>query len=265
MPFLSRPGFRLHYQVIEGALPSDTLFLHGNLAANAWWEPAQAEWAKLKKPDWKGRMILAEWRGCGESRDFDGGFDLSTMAEDMVELLRHLKSDKANLVGHSTGGVIGLYAMKQAPALFHRSVLADSVTPKGVEFPEEALQAFVQMSQDRALCGSVILGTILREDLSQEYKDRIVDAAFRVNKEVWLGVPRILKRPEPFLDLTEILVPTLVMHGQLDAVLPVQGARDMAGALPRGTLLLLPKNGHSPNVEDPEKFVRETHDFLFGA
>lgn len=263
MPFLDRPGFRLHYEVVENALPGDVLFLHGNLASNLWWEPAREQWAAKKNPSWKGRMILAEWCGCGASHEFEGALDLPTLAADTNALADALGLQNVGLVGHSTGGIIALYAAKEAPRHYGRILLLDSVTPEGVPFGPEALGAFDQMSRDREFCAAVILGTIHGGNLSEEFRQRIVDATFGVNPRVWRGVPSMLKSPAPVLSLADIPQLTLVVHGEEDAVLPVKKAAAMAEALPRGEFRALPGRGHCPNVEDPALFVNVAHHFLF--
>ena len=263
MPFLERPGFKLHYELVENALPGDVLFLHGNLAANLWWEPARRVWEGRRRPEWRGRMILAEWRGCGASREFEGALDLPTLAEDMNALAAHLGLKSAGLVGHSTGGLIALYAAAQSPAYYERLLLLDSVTPEGVPFGPEALAAFDQMGKDRDFCAAVILGTIHGGSLSETFRQRIVEATFGVNERIWRGVPSMLKAPSPLVKLSDVPQRTLVVHGEEDAVLPVKKAAAMAEALPRGEFIALPGRGHCPNVEDPALFVEVAERFLF--
>ncbi|RZA07034.1 MAG: alpha/beta hydrolase [Proteobacteria bacterium] len=263
MAFLDLPGFRLHYEVLENALPGDVLFLHGNLAANLWWEPAKTEWASRRDPSWKGRMILAEWRGCGKSAEFEGSLSIDLLAADMQALAKHLKLDEAGLVGHSTGGIIALHAALSGTTIFDRLLLLDSVTAEGVAFGADALSAFDLMAKDRATCAAVILGTIHGGSLSEEFKDRIVEATFTVSPKIWRGVPAMLKSPAPWLDYKLIRQRILVLHGEEDNVLPIAEARAMAAALPNAEFRALPGRGHCTNVEDPALFVTIAHDFLF--
>ena len=71
MPYFQNERFRMHYEVVRGAVPSDTLLIHGNLASNRWWEPAIEAWGRIKSEraegSWSGNLILAEWRGCGKT------------------------------------------------------------------------------------------------------------------------------------------------------------------------------------------------------
>lgn len=262
MPFLRRADAQLHYEVVENALPCDTIFLHGNLAANVWWEPALAVWAREKQPGWNGRAILLEWRGCGQSREFRD-FTLPALGADVAALVEELKAAPAALVGHSTGGLIGLYALQARPELFSRALMLDTVAPAGVQFDEATRAAFRQMSEDRAFASAIILSTIHGGSLSQEFRERIVDACFGVHPRIWAGVPDLLQAPAPALQPATIPTPTLVVHGRHDAVLPLAASQALAQALPHGQFLELADRGHCANVEDPAAFVSLAHSFLY--
>jgi non-heme chloroperoxidase len=261
MPYFEQNGFSLHYQVVDGALGRDTLFLHGNLASNVWWEPAVEE---LKKRGGTGRLILAEWRGCGGSREFSGPLDLPTLAQDSNLLLRQLGIGKADLVGHSTGGLIGLHAMATEPERYERALLLDPVAPDGIQFGPEMQAAFTQMSQSREFCATVILGTIEGGNLSEEFRERIVSSAFSVSPRIWQGVPEMLHSPPP-LALEKIQQPVLVLHGEKDQVLPLEKSAALAQALPQGRFQILPGRGHSANVEDPALFAGLLSSFFGGC
>lgn len=255
------PGFSMNFQVIDGIAAQDTLFLHGNLASNLWWEPALELWKTRRSGP--GRMILAEWRGCGGSSVFDGAFDLATLASDCNALLAHLGAKEANLVAHSTGGLIGLHAIAAQPELYRRALLLDTVAPEGVKLGPEMIAAFAQMSQDRDFCAAVILGTIHQGTLSAAFRDRIVSAAFGVSPKIWAGVPALISQP-PALNFSRLTLPILVAHGELDGVLPISASEALANALPKGEFRKLEGRGHCQNVEDPAAFVAMADAFLFG-
>lgn len=252
MPFFTRPDFRLHYEVVEGLLPRDTLFLHGNLAANLWWEPALAT-LKKRGAHGPGRALLAEWRGCGQSLEFRG-FGLRTLAEDMNALLGHLNVSAADIVGHSTGGIIALHALAQSPALYRSALLLDPVPPEGVRFGPEMRDAFERMGRDPEFCAAIILSTIHGGEVDSGLRQRVAEAAFRVAPSVWSGVPDMLHAP-PALDLTRISHPVLVAHGEFDTVLPLQASLELSERLPHGVFEKLLGRGHCTNLEDPNLFV----------
>jgi hypothetical protein len=67
MAMIELDGFAMNVDIHEGLVASDTVFIHGNLASNIWWQPALEVWQKqaksAKHQTLKGRLIFVEWRG----------------------------------------------------------------------------------------------------------------------------------------------------------------------------------------------------------
>lgn len=258
-------GYGMNVDVTSNVLPLDTIFLHGNLASNTWWEPALAEWKSQAKPGLEGRFIAAEWRGYGKSEAPKTEEELhpAALAEDYIQLCEKLGVKKACLVGHSTGGIIALYAMLKAPQLFDRAVLLDSVGATGVQFGPEMYAAFTQMSQDRAVTEAVMNGTIHGNDMKNPLFQRIVDDTFNAAKINWHGVPKMLHITNISKDLDKIQQKILVLHGEHDPIIPVESSRLLAAGLPNAKLDIMPNQGHSTNVENPKLFVTKVNEFLY--
>ena len=185
------------------------------------------------------------------------------MAEDYIQLCAKLGVKKACLVAHSTGGIIALYAMLKAPQLFDRAVLLDSVGATGIQFGPEMYAAFTQMSQSRAVTEMVMNGTILGNDSKNPLFQRIVDDTFGAAEINWHGVPKMLHITNISADLPKIQHKILVLHVELDPIIPVESSRILAAGLPNAKLEILLGQGHSTNVENPELFVSKVNAFLF--
>ena len=266
-------GFEMNIEVHSGLVPKDTVFIHGNLASNTWWRPALSVWQERSKMPPKiparaaydGRLIFGEWRGCGKSSGPASAAELdpAVLADDYILALKALGIEKACLVGHSNGGLIALFALLRAPELFDRVVLLDPVAATGVQFEKPMYDAFTAMSKDRNMCKTVISATI-SATIEPALLEEIVDDAFGVSKVIWHGVPDAIKSINIVADLQRIKQPVLVLHGDQDPILPIEGSIAMAAQLGNGTFLKLEGRGHSANVEDPQLFVEKTHSFLFG-
>jgi pimeloyl-ACP methyl ester carboxylesterase len=261
MPFFQHLDARLHYEVVENVLPSHTLFLHGNVSSNLWWEPSKKIWssAAAGPASEPGHMVLLEWRGCGKSKEFRD-FSFPLLVSDILAFTQYLNLGKLNLVGHSTGGLLSLHALAQEPQLFAKALLLDPASPEGIPMGPSRLELFLEMGRDKMFCAAAILATILGGKLSKEFRQKIVDDAFSVSPVIWSAVPEFLGSPPP-LDYARIHHEILVAHGQLDAVLDIQQSEALAGKI-KGKLLRLPGRGHSPNLEDPQLFTSFTKEFL---
>jgi pimeloyl-ACP methyl ester carboxylesterase len=265
MAIASFDGFSMSFEVHEGLFPADTLFIHGNLSSNAWWRPSLAAWRKKAKPGYQGRAICAEWRGCGQSSAPVAGPELhpEALAHDYLALLDRLGVACANVVGHSTGGLIALYAMAAEPRRFARAVLLDSVSHRGVEFVPEAIDAFAQMSQNRVVCQAVMATTIHGADTKSPFFQEIVDIALGVAPLIWTAVPTVLGSIDAREVVARVPHPTLALHGELDPILPIEGSMALARRLPHGSFFAIKGHGHSTNVEDPELFAQLAGAHLF--
>jgi pimeloyl-ACP methyl ester carboxylesterase len=69
-------------------------------------------------------------------------------------------------------------------------------------------------------------------------------------------------RPDSFDVLRTTTVPALVVVGEQDTLSPVAQAQEMADALPRGRLAVVPEAGHLSAMEDPEAFGAAVNGFL---
>lgn len=261
---------RLHYEVYPGIVDSDVLMIHGNLASNRWWYPTVEVLKSLSsegaanRGNKTGRVYLLEWVGYGQSSGPKHLDDLAMEkhAADVVAFVKYLKVPKINLVGHSTGGTIAMLSVLNAPELFHKMILLDSVGAKGYEVPPNILDMFTQMSKDKNFCKTVMAATIHGVDPENPYFLELVEDAFRVDPLVWHGTPQTLSRLNIKEEVKKIKVPTLVLHGDQDVILPLEDSKELARLIPGAQFVELKNHGHSLNVEDPKRFVDLMNNFF---
>ena len=63
-------------------------------------------------------------------------------------------------------------------------------------------------------------------------------------------------------ELARVLVPTLLLWGARDVLVPPAGAAELAAAMPRCQLRVIPGAGHVPMLDRPDDLTRELRDFL---
>ncbi|MGE4133819.1 MAG: alpha/beta fold hydrolase [Bdellovibrionales bacterium] len=254
----------LYSRQIEDCLPYPTLFIHGNLASSKWWEPTIEAFKSLKSVNKNKPAILADMRGCGKNPDSTESFTIFDLAQDFISILNEQNLPKVHIVGHSVGGLIALAAMVRAPDKFSRCVLLDPVGPKGILFDQSMYDAFTAMANDKNLTAQVILGTIYKANLTDEFKQFIVSDAFKAVKGVGSNVLEMLKDTDISTQVATIQQPVLVLHGQFDSVLKIEDSRVLASQLPNGKFQEIRGHGHCLNIEDPKKLAGILKDFLFG-
>ena len=255
----------------QSPLSQDALFLHGNLASLGWWDLVRAE---LKNaPALKNHaLIFSDARGSGKNPalGLKESFSLKDLAGDQLRLIERLQEQGVLktplfLVGHSLGGLIALQMMIEKPEYFSKALLLDPVGAKGVVFDDSMYEAFRQMAESFDLTRTVILSTIQNQDhVNDEMKNRIAEDAFKAVKGIGTSVLEILKTVDLESEIKTLQIPVLVLHGQQDAVIPLDDAKHLVQLLPQGRLEILPEAGHCWNVENPQDFTRRLKEFFHG-
>jgi pimeloyl-ACP methyl ester carboxylesterase len=184
-------------------------------------------------------------------------YDLDDMAKDAAGVLEALGIDKAHIVGASMGGMIAqLVAADHADkALSLTSIMSTtgnrdlpSGTPEAMAAlstpapnPHEDMEGFLAAGVKTArIIGSPdhIDEPALRERMAADAKRSYYPAGFMRQYAAVLASPD--RRPK----LKGIKVPTVVIHGEADALVNVAGAHDTAENIPGAELVIIPGMGH---------------------
>ena len=224
------------------------------------------------------RVITYDRRGFGRSSQPWAGYDYDTFAADLDALLAHLDVRDATLVGSSMGGgEVVRYISNHGTDRVARAVLAAAVPPylyKTEDNPEGGLDdATIGQFQD-AVRGDRIafLDAFMtnffaagdRTDLISEptrlYHREI--AAFASPKGT-LDCIGAFSYTDFRDDLAKVTVPTLVIHGDSDAIVPFEVSGKRSHETIEGSSLVLIEGGpHGMNATHPEQFNHALLDFL---
>ncbi len=223
------------------------------------------------------RVITYDRRGFGGSSQPWSGYDYDTFAADLDTLLRHLDLRDAALVGFSMGGgEVARYIAKYGAERVSKAVLAAAVPPylfKSAENPDggldEATLAQLEggVKSDRVafldgfLTAFFSAGKTLKvSEAQRQYAHRIASFASPKGTLDCIGA---FGRTDFRQDLKKLTVPTLVLHGDSDAIVPFEVSGKRAAEAIRGSTLVVIKEGpHGINVSHPREFNRALIDFL---
>jgi non-heme chloroperoxidase len=205
------------------------------------------------------RAIAHDRRGHGRSGQPWNGNDMDTYADDLAQLIDTLDLREVILVGHSTGGgEVTRYIGRHGTARVAKAVLQDAIPPLMLKTPDNPDGTPIEAFDE-------IRGGIAR-DRSQFYKDLSVpfyganrpgaDVSQGVRDAFWLwsmqaGVKGAYDCVKAFseTDLTQDLkrfdVPTLIVHGDDDQIVPIQAsARRSVELVKDATLKVYPGGSH---------------------
>jgi pimeloyl-ACP methyl ester carboxylesterase len=204
------------------------------------------------------RVIAPDLRGLGESEGTVGPVAMSRYAEDLQALVLKLGAGPVILVGHSMGGYVALAFAKAFPRTLQALVLVG--TKAGADTPAAAAARRASAEQVRKEGCSVVLEAMAAKMLSPGNTDAAMATAVRSlmarsrPEGVMAALLGMAERPDATAWLGEIRVPTLVVAGADDAIMPPGEAESLAKAIPGARLQLIPRAGHLVAFEQPSAF-----------
>jgi non-heme chloroperoxidase len=193
------------------------------------------------------RVVVYDRRGFGRSSRPAAGYDFDTLAEDLHAVLVALDLREVTLVGFSLGTgelarYVGAHGTERLRGCVFIETLAHSFakSPENLTGADPAVVASVQqaIAADRFQWLTGLLGDLfnLDENLGQRISEETVRATWSAAADAspiatWACPPGWL---EDFSrDITRIDVPTLILHGTADRILPIEGqGRRLHAALP---------------------------------
>jgi len=201
-------------------------------------------------------LIIPDLRGFGGSRAVDSFYTMEDYAADVAGLLDHLDIQKAAIVGHSMGGYVALAFARLYPdrvsglGLVSSQALADNEERKQGRYKSAAEVA------DHGI-GSVVETMAPKFTSDQRLQTFARESMERQQPAAYIGA---LKAMAERVDSTPLLssfhFPVVLIHGDADALIPIDRAREIKAALPHAHLAEIPGAGHIPMMESKEKTAK---------
>jgi non-heme chloroperoxidase len=225
------------------------------------------------------RCIAHDRRGHGRSSQPSGGNDMDTYADDLAALIEALDLKKAALVGHSTGGgEVARYIGRHGTKRVAKAVLISAVPPLMLKTPANPgglpLDAFDGirngMRADRAQYFRDFSAAFFGANrpgakVSQGTRDAFWRQAMQAGLKNALECVKAFSETDFTEDLKKIDVPTLIIHGDDDQIVPIAAAALASAKLVKGaTLKIYPGAPHGMPVTHKEQLGADLLGFLKG-
>lgn len=210
-------------------------------------------------------LVTFDPRGIGGSGPVatDEEFSLETAATDAAEVADAVGLTRSVVLGHSGGGALALtFALRYPERVSHLVLIStaaqwDAPSPLPMEpgFPrtEDEMRERLRASVARAVHDPARFGRSMDELLP-----RMRFSPERLRWTADVGTMRYDVRK----NLMDIHVPTLVIHGREDAMVPLSRAEELRDGIPGARLTILDACGHWPYVERRTEFVAAVLEFL---
>jgi 3-oxoadipate enol-lactonase len=262
MPIVNRPdGAQIAWQTDGSYEGPPVLLIMGLAYPHAMWfriVPTLAE---------RFLVLRLDNRGAGHTGDAPGApYSVETMAADCLAVLDAAGVDEAHVVGISMGGMIAqeiaistpervrsLCLMATHPGLAHAVMNPDAMSilmERGSMTPSEAAERAIPFNY---------APSTPRERIEEDWNVRFPLAASiagyvaqLTGSSQWDGYDR----------LQTITAPTLVLHGELDALVPPENGRNIASRIPAAELVVVPQANHLLMTDQPDHVSSLVRDWL---
>lgn len=224
------------------------------------------------------RVVRYDRRGFGRSDKPKTGYDYDTLAADLERVLTDLDLRDVTLVGFSMGGgEVARYVSRFGEDRLHSVVFAAAIPPalrQGDDNPDGPLTK-------EAAAGLANYLTADRDGFFDEFLTQFFSAhgELTVTAEHRQGAIALAHQSDQGAalaamaawgtdfrdDLPKVTVPTLVIHGDSDAIVPFEGSGARTHkAIPHSQVHVVAGAPHGLNVSHPDEFNRVLIDFLAG-
>lgn len=264
---------RVHFQDVGPREAPVIVLVHGFAASLHTWEAWTADLSRDH------RVISLDLPGHGLSRCVNNDEIGTAQFVDVIDqLMRALKVDRFTLAGSSMGGSAAWnYALEHPEKVDRLVLVAASGWPPTDEESQKSPLAFRLLSIGplRNLIKDLDLSPLVRSALEDSFTDRAYVTDEMVERYATLGrapchrdalltLSAGQNRGEPANRerLSGITVPTLILHGELDTVVPAAHGEKFAQTLPNAQLKLYPEIGHLPQEEFAAGSLADLRAFL---
>jgi len=265
-------GHEVRYR--RGGEGEAVLLIHGLAGSSRTWRAVQPALGQSHD------VIAPDLLGHGESAKPMGDYSLGAFASGLRDFLAVLDVPSATIVGHSFGGGVAMQLAYQHPELCDRLVLVGSgglgrevswllrlVTLPGVEHLMPLI--FPRMVADRGNDLNRALSRVgVRSARFTEMWRSYASLAGTEDRKAFVRTIRgVIEPGGQTVDATDRLylaahLPTLIVWGDRDDIIPVGHAYAAHEAIPGSRLEILDGIGHFPHAEAPDRFLEVLVDFL---
>jgi proline iminopeptidase len=237
----------------------------------------KGDWATFQSLTDTYRLISYDQRGNGESEGQEP-YSHEQFVTDLEALRQKLSLGRIVVLGGSYGGFIALEYALRYPENLRAVILRDTAASNKYQYTskQRALKSGFPMDAerlDRLFDGRMTSDEDFRESFAmiqplynvrrdpEEEARRLAAIPFRYQTHNWA-----FSRNQPNYDLTtrlpEIKVPVLVTVGRHDWITPLEASEELHRLLPNSELVVFEHSGHSPQLEEQERFLQVVRDFL---
>jgi non-heme chloroperoxidase len=252
------PGVNLYVEDLNPRGSKTIVFLHGWPLSHK-----QFEYQFDVLPAMGYRCIGIDWRGFGNSDKPFHGYTLDRLADDIRSVVDVLQLKNFTLVGHSTGGAIAIrYTARHNGYGVSKLVLIDAAAPVGFTNKENANQLLNETLNDRPKMMRELTDTFFFQYITSPFSDWFFQLGLQAAGWSTAAIVVMLRDENVYADLPKISVPTLIVHGIHDKVIPFAQAQEVNQKIRNSQFVPFQYSGHGTFWEERNKFNQLLRQFI---
>jgi 3-oxoadipate enol-lactonase len=258
MPFVMNEGVKIYWDECGSGEP--LLLIMGLSYPSYMWHRTRPVLAQ------RYRTIAFDNRGIGQSDVPSGVYSMPSMASDGVAVLDVADVQAAHVFGLSMGGMIAQEFALQYPKRVRSLILGCTAAggPQAVRAEAAVLETLLRQGMTPEESRAAITPFIYAPATPRERIDE--DMAIRLK---WYPTPQGYAGQlqgifgwEAYSRIAQITVPTLVIHGETDRLIPAANAKLIAERIPGAKLVLIPQASHIFETDQPAAAYQAILEFL---
>ena len=223
------------------------------------------------------RTIAYDRRGFGRSSQPWSGYDYDTLADDLAAVIEQTRAKDAVIVGFSMGaGEVARYLSRHHGKSVVKAVLVSSILPFRLQTSNNPTgteqvafdQTAAAITQDRAkfftgFCKNFFGVTLDSKPVSDEVLEWARSVSMQASLKATLDCVKSFSSTDFRAELAAFNVPTLVIHGTEDKIVPIDASSRLAAkGIARSTLLEYEGAPHGLFATHKERLSKDLLDFL---
>jgi pimeloyl-ACP methyl ester carboxylesterase len=247
-------GLDVHYYTAGEGEP--LLVIHGGAGdARSWW-------GNIQDLSQKYRVYAPDLPGYGASQPLNGNYYIPELADFINKFTKFLKLKKFNIIGHSMGGGIALDYVLKFPGKVKKLILVSSL---GLGREVALWLRLISLPMVIKILGSLVgriiqfLGWMLGQSNPFELVLPVSPVFVRIGTSIanFHQQNFVLEKY-----LSKIKIPTMLIWGGRDPVVPVKTAYRAVKEFPNARLMVFKHSGHNVHREQLKNFSRLIYEFI---
>jgi len=237
------PGLTIHYRVSSHILPVDAptiVMVHGLATSNTYMLPTASELVSSY------HIYIPDLPGFGKSTKPAQVLNIPQLADALAQWMQAIGLERATLLGNSLGcQVIAQFALRYPECIERAILVGPSMDPQALTAHQEITRWLANIPFEPVHLFPIIIGSFLHAGTRRTAQTLKYALQDHIHEH-----------------LPHMQIPTLIVRGSHDTVVPQRWAEEATNLLPNGKLVMVAGAAHDVNYNSPKQLATIVREFM---